>query len=128
MNQLIAASGIFHHPAGEKIDRQREMAHPLSIDSQSSSTGLEVCLFAGCGFGFAAVDLRMLPVSSLSAWERDLFELQLVPVGQGLSRPVGWCVRLAEGMETLWVHLPHPIWPYTYQRLIAARAALRSHV
>jgi hypothetical protein len=55
INQLIAASGIFHHPAGEKIDRQREMAHPLSIDSQSSSTGSEVCLFAGCGFGFAAV-------------------------------------------------------------------------
>jgi hypothetical protein len=55
MNQLIAASGIFHHSAGEKIDRQREMTHPLSIDSQSSSTGSEVCLFAGCGVGFAAV-------------------------------------------------------------------------
>jgi hypothetical protein len=55
MNQLIAVSGISPHPAGEKIDRQREMAHPLSIDSQSSSTGLEVGLFAGCGFGFAAV-------------------------------------------------------------------------
>jgi hypothetical protein len=49
MNQLIAASGIFHHPAGEKIDRQMEMIHSLSIDSQSSSTGSEVCLFAGCG-------------------------------------------------------------------------------
>ena len=55
MNQLIAASGISHHPAGEKIDRQMEMTHPLSIDSQFSSTGSEVGLFAGCGVGFAAV-------------------------------------------------------------------------
>ena len=55
MNQLITASGIFHHPAGEKIDRQMEMTHPLSIDSQFSSTGSEVGLFAGCGVGFAAV-------------------------------------------------------------------------
>ena len=66
------------------------MAHPLSMDSQSSSTGSEVCLFAGCGFGWQRSDLRMLPVSSLSAWERDLFELQLVLVEQGLSRPVRW--------------------------------------
>ena len=55
INQLIAASGIFHHSAGEKIDRQMEMIHPLSIDSQFSSTGSEVGLFAGCGVGFAAV-------------------------------------------------------------------------
>jgi hypothetical protein len=55
LNQLIAASGIFHHPAGDMIDRQREMTHPLSIDSQSSWTGSEGCLFAGCGVGFAAV-------------------------------------------------------------------------
>ena len=32
-----------------------EMIHPLSIDSQFSSTGSEVGLFAGCGVGFAAV-------------------------------------------------------------------------
>ena len=31
------------------------MTHPLSIDSQSSSTGSDGCLFALCGFGFAAV-------------------------------------------------------------------------
>jgi hypothetical protein len=55
INQLIAASGISHHPAGEKIDRQMEMIHPLSIDSQFSSTGSEVGLFAGCGLGFAGV-------------------------------------------------------------------------
>ena len=55
LNQLIAASGIFHHSAGEKIDRQMEMIHPLSMDSQFSSTGLEVGLFAGCGVWFAAV-------------------------------------------------------------------------
>ena len=55
MNQLIAASGISHHPAGEKIDRQMEMIHPLSVDSQFRSTGSEVCLFAGCDLGFAAV-------------------------------------------------------------------------
>ena len=55
MNQLIAASGIFHHSAGETIDRQMEMIHLLSMDSQFSSTGLEVGLFAGCEVGFAAV-------------------------------------------------------------------------
>jgi hypothetical protein len=55
LNQLIAASGISHHPAGEKIDRQMEMIHPLSVDSQFSSTGSEVGLFAGCGLGFTAV-------------------------------------------------------------------------
>jgi hypothetical protein len=55
LNRLIAASGISHHPAGEKIDRQMEMTHPLSIDSQSSSTGSEVGLFAGCRGGFAGV-------------------------------------------------------------------------
>ena len=55
LSQLIAASGISHHPAGEKIDRQMEMIHPLSIDSQFSSTGSEVGLFAACGLGFAAV-------------------------------------------------------------------------
>ena len=55
LNQLIAASGISHHSAGEKIDRQMETIHPLSIDSQFSSTGSEVGLFAGCGVGFAAV-------------------------------------------------------------------------
>ena len=55
LNHLIAASGISHHPAGEKTDRQMEMIHPLSIDSQFSSTGSEVGLFAGCGLGFAAV-------------------------------------------------------------------------
>ena len=31
------------------------MTHPLSKDSQRPSTGSEVCLFAGCGFGFAAI-------------------------------------------------------------------------
>jgi hypothetical protein len=55
LNQLIAASGISHHPAGEKTDRQMEMIHPLSVDSQFSSTGSEVGLFADCGLGFAAV-------------------------------------------------------------------------
>ena len=55
MSQLIAASGISHHPTGEKIDRQMEVIHPLSIDSQFSSTGLEVGLFAGCGLGFTGV-------------------------------------------------------------------------
>ena len=55
MNQLIAAGVISHHPAGEKTDRQMEMIHPLSVDSQFSSTGSEVGLFAGCGLGFAAV-------------------------------------------------------------------------
>ena len=55
MNRLIAASGISHHPAGEKIDRQMETIHPLSIDSQFSWTGSEVGLFAGCGVGFAGV-------------------------------------------------------------------------
>ena len=55
LNQPIAAGGISHHPAGEKIDRQMEMIHPLSVDSQFPSTGSEVGLFAGCGLGFAAV-------------------------------------------------------------------------
>ena len=31
------------------------MTHPLSVASQPSSNGSVVCLFAGCGFGFAAV-------------------------------------------------------------------------
>ena len=66
----------------------------------------------------------MLTVSSLSAWERDLFELQLVLVGQGLSQPVG----LAEGIVALWVRLPHQVWIYTSQRSIAELAALRLHV
>jgi len=69
----------------------------------------------------------MLLVSSLSAWERDLFELQLVLAGQGLSRPVGRCVRPTEGIVALWVRLPHPVWTYTFQRVIAARTARRLH-
>lgn len=39
----------------EKIECQKAMTHPLIVDSQSSSTGSDVCLFAGCGFGFTAV-------------------------------------------------------------------------
>ena len=39
----------------EKSDCQKEMTHPLSMDSQSPSTGSEVCLFDGCGFGLPAV-------------------------------------------------------------------------
>ena len=70
----------------------------------------------------------MLPVSLLSDWERDLFELQLVLVWQGLSPPVRWSVRSAEGIVVLWVRLPHPVRIYTSQRLIAARAVLRSRV
>ena len=35
----------------------------------------------------------MLPVPSLSAWEWNLFELELVLMEQGLSRPVGLSVR-----------------------------------
>ena len=38
----------------EKIDCKKLMIHPLSMDSQSSSAGSVVGLFAGCGFGFTA--------------------------------------------------------------------------
>lgn len=51
----LAAAVFANHTNYEKIDCQKEMTHPLSMDSQSSSIGSEVCLLAGCGFGLTSV-------------------------------------------------------------------------
>ena len=85
----IAADKGFSDLATGKIDRQMEMAHPLSMDSQSSSAGSVVCLFAGGNFESAAV----APSDADGA----------VTVGLGVgSASVATCARGTESISACW--------------------------